>query len=296
MSRIPNDHKWLPKEITDLIRQFVDKRKHPCLFLLTTFVSLDTLFKLMSIIWNNHYSKLDVILTTPGWLGDAAYKIAKFLRDSCDELNIFVPCRAKSAWTFITLSADNICLWWLGELWPLDVQLKEIDENWKIVHKSALEEFKTLEQIKSHTIHTLNEANMLISWSTNLNLKDVIHLSNEFTGQTSWKLYDKVDTKRLGTYSRQLEVWKLYWYKILVVFWKKTPNEADSIVQRLVYWYPTHWFVVDDIECKSMWLNIVDAGNVENEMINLNPVLLQFEMDFEKKNADVDFIELFNYN
>ena len=286
----------VPKQIEDVVKNFVEKRKNPCLFLLTTLVSVDTLYKLMDILWDSYFSVLDVVLTTPWWLWEAAFKVAKLFRNHCEELNIFVPARAKSAGTFITLAADNICLWKLGELWPLDVQLQEVDEFWRILNKSALEEFKALEYIKKHTINTLNETNVLINDATRLNIKDIVHLANEFTWHTSWKLYEKVDIRKLWLYSRELEVWKLYGYKILMDYWKTAPQQADEIVQRLVYWYPSHWFVIDDAECRNLWLKIIEPGDVTIEMNLLNPLLLQFEIVLEKKGLNIDFIKLFDYN
>lgn len=259
-----------PKEISNKIELFVSKRRNPCLNICSSFISKETFYSIKNELKNAHFKKLDVILTTPWWLWDAAYLIAKLLRISCDELNIFVPYRAKSAWTFIALAANNICLWISWELWPLDVQLMEIDENWQITQKSALEEFKTLENIKKHTIQTLNETNLLISNATKLNIKDIIQLSNNFTWNTSWKLYEKVDIKKLWWYSRALEEWRQYWIKILMMFWGKSFDDAQKIIWTLVQWYSSHWFVIDDLEWKSLWLPIIDGNEVIDEMDSLN--------------------------
>lgn len=290
----------MPKEIDNAIKNFVSKRKNPCLNLCSSPISKNTFYNVRNKLKNSHFEKLDVILTTPWWQWDAAYMIAKLLRMSCGELNIFVPYRAKSAWTFIALAANNIYLWKAWELWPLDVQITEIDDNWRITHKSALEEFKALENIKKHTIQTLDETNMLISNATKLNLKDIIQLSNDFTWNTSWKLYEKVDIKKLWLYARALDEWRQYWIRILVRFWGKKEDEAQKIISWLVQWYPSHWFVIDDLEWKFLWLPIMDWNEVEEEMDFLNFCFRNFLniliQQAQQTQQIFDFCELYEYN
>lgn len=289
----------IPKDIVDVIKNFVSKRQNPCLNLCSSHISKNTFYNIRNKLKDSHFKKLDVILTTPWWQWDAAYMIAKLLRMSCNELNIFVPYRAKSAWTFITLAANNICLWKAWELWPLDVQLIEIDENWQRNQKSALEEFKALENIKKHTIQTLDETNILISNATKLNIKDIIQLSNDFTWNTSWKLYERVDIKKLWLYSRALEEWRQYWTKILVKFWGKWIEEAKNIIWILVQWYPSHWFVIDDLEWRDLWLPIIDGDEVNEEMNALNFYFRNFLSILMQQSQNwliFDFCELYEYN
>ena len=290
----------IPKEIDNAIKDFVSKRKNPCLNLCSSHISKNTFYNVRNKLKDFHPKKLDVILTTPWWQWDAAYMIAKLLRMSCDELNIFVPYRAKSAWTFIALAANNICLWKAWELWPLDVQITEIDDNWRMTHKSALEEFKALENIKKHTIQTLDETNMLISNATKLNIKDIIQLSNDFTWNTSWKLYEKVDIKKLWLYARALDEWRQYWIRILARFWGKREDEAQKIISWLVQWYPSHWFVIDDLEWKFLWLPIIDWNEVEEEMDFLNFCFRNFLniliQQTQQTQQIFDFCELYEYN
>lgn len=266
----------IPQELIALVESFAQKRKLPCLFLLSTFISHDTVLNVREQLKNTVVDELDVILATPWWQWNPAYWIAKTLRSCCKKLNIFVPYIAKSAWTFIVLSADSICLWPLWELWPLDVQLKEVGDDWKIIQKSALEEFKALEQIKKQNILTLDDTNTLLSGATKLNLKDIIHLSSEFTWETSGRLYDHVDLKKLWNYSRELEVGRWYAIKILSEFGGMDVQMANEIVYKLVYWYPSHSFIIDDVEAKTLRLPIVDNENVKDDLLKLNQFLYGF--------------------
>ena len=292
----------IPDAIKWVVNDFISKRRHCCLFLFTLNVSDITMYLILKELNNIVYDELDVILTTPWGSWASAYKIAKILRKHCNKLNIYIPYKAKSAGTFITLAANSICLWTLWEIWPLDVQLQEQDENWRIVWKSALEEFKALEQIRNHAIQTFDGSNALLDKATSLKLKDIIHLSNEFTGQTSWKLYDKVDIKKLWYYSRMLEEWRMYGIAILSEFWGIPIDIARKTVQALVHNYPSHWFFIDDIEAKKLALNIIDPEDVNWEMDLLNIMLSDFwnsciQHNQQQQNQQIiDICKVFSYN
>lgn len=289
----------LSENLTKAIKSILEKRKNPCLFLLCE-ISENSVSLIKNKIGNQYFDEFDVMLTTQWWWINEAYKIAKILRNSTKKLNFIVPYMAKSAWTLISLSADEICLWKLWELWPLDVQVLERDDNWQPVFKSALEEFMALEQVKSHTINTLDSFNTIISNKTKLNIKDIINLSSIFTWQTSWKLYEKVDLKKLWNYSRALEMGKQYWIKILTQFINKDINTANNIVQNLVYWYPSHSFIIDDLEWIALWLPIKDCREFQIEMDKLYDELKIFmdKVSDMKRNNNLifDICELYRYS
>lgn len=49
-----------------------------------------------------------------------AYRIAKLIREYCEEFNILIPFRAHSAGTLLALGANNLVMNKLGELNPVD--------------------------------------------------------------------------------------------------------------------------------------------------------------------------------
>lgn len=289
----------LPKNLDKTIKTFVEKRKIPCLFLLCE-ISDNSVSLIKNKIQNSSFDELDVMLTTLWWWINEAYKIAKILRMSTKKLNFIVPFMAKSAWTLISLSADEIYLWKFWELWPLDVQMSETDDNWQLCFKSALEEFMALEQVKSHTINTLDSFNTIITNKTKLNIKDVINLSSIFTWQTSWKLYEKVELKKLWNYSRALELGRQYWYKILTQLMKKNQQESSKLLQNLVYWYSSHWFIIDDLEWMALWLPIKDFWSFQEDMNILYDELKIFMNTVVQNKLNniftIDFCELYEYS
>ncbi len=66
---------------------------------------------------------LDLILETPGGLGEVAEDIVKLIRDKYEDFAVIVPGWAKSAGTIITMAADEILMEPASALGPVDAQL-----------------------------------------------------------------------------------------------------------------------------------------------------------------------------
>lgn len=65
---------------------------------------------------------LDLMLNSPGGIGESAEKIVEMCRAHCSEFRVIVPNFAKSAATMIALGADVILMGYLSELGPTDPQ------------------------------------------------------------------------------------------------------------------------------------------------------------------------------
>lgn len=62
---------------------------------------------------------LEILVQSPGGHAHVAYRLAKFFRGHCRELNILVPMMAKSAATLFCLNADNIYMGEIRGAWPV---------------------------------------------------------------------------------------------------------------------------------------------------------------------------------
>ena len=66
--------------------------------------------------------KLSIMIDSPGGDIEVAYRIVKVLRQFAEDVEVLVPNWAKSAATFVCLSANSIHMGPNGELGPLDPQ------------------------------------------------------------------------------------------------------------------------------------------------------------------------------
>ena len=72
---------------------------------------------------------LDVLLHSPGGSPSAAESIVKLLRSRFDPIRFIVPHTAKSAATMLALSGNEILLGEIGELGPIDPQLRIFNDQ-----------------------------------------------------------------------------------------------------------------------------------------------------------------------
>jgi hypothetical protein len=133
---------------------------------------------------------LDVILETPGGVGEVAEDIVKTFRKKYQTVNFIIPGCAKSAGTIMALSGDDILMGPMSCLGPIDAQIQWRNQ---IVSADAL--IKGFEKIKDQAKAGLNRAYIpilsnispgeIIQWQ---NAKDFAHdLITEWLVQYKWK-------------------------------------------------------------------------------------------------------------
>jgi hypothetical protein len=117
--------------------------------------------------------RLDLILETPGGLGDVAEDIVKLLRHRFSELNIIVPGSAKSAGTIIAMAGDEILMEQVSSLGPIDAQISYQGKQF-----SADAFIQGLEDIKAEvdTKKALNQA--FIPILQNISPGEIRHAEN----------------------------------------------------------------------------------------------------------------------
>ena len=91
---------------------------------------------------------LDVLIQSPGGSPTAAESIVKFLRSRFDPIRFIVPHTAKSAATMLALSGDEILLGEVGELGPIDPQLRMLNDQRVVTVPAgaAIDQFKALHE------------------------------------------------------------------------------------------------------------------------------------------------------
>ncbi len=273
-------------EVTDAAKTIQDHRKNPMLILDLKEVRKSDLLNMHKLLHGKKFNTLDVVLQTPGGDIDAAFLYAKLLKGCCTNLNIIIPLYAKSAGTLICLIADKILMTELSELGPLDTQIRESQDGDSPEYNSALNGFKALEQIQQHNISTLDLVTKLILGRYEMKMSEAIHLSSEFSGQTSGNLYKHLNPTKIGEYARALEIGEYYGKMILTRYRNWNERDAANIINLLVYKYPSHGFAIDCQELQKLGL---PAEFVESEtaskLFTLREKLLQ------SKKTSIELIE-----
>jgi hypothetical protein len=210
-----------------------------------------------------------LVLCTYGGDADAAFIVARYLKRFYKHFTLFVFGFCKSAGTLIALGADAIVMSHRSELGPLDVQLLKADEL--IFRSSGLDVQEALTSLseqafsdfQKHFVELIRRGGGAITTKTAAEIASTLSvgLFAPITGQ--------IDPLKLGEAQRALNISSQYGRRL---------NQDANRVKRLVSAYPSHTFVIDYEEAKTVFGNVREPSDVELEM---ERVLQAFEEELE---------------
>lgn len=209
---------------------------------------------------------LTVLVDSPGGDADAAFHLVRTLRQHAKSLEVIVTNWAKSGATLVCLGADKILMGKDAELGPLDAQLR--DPSGSAIPLSALNAFKSLEYLQRYTLDTLNLAIILMLKKSRMDIPYAIQQSLPFVSCIATPLYQQVEPKELGEARRHLSVAEEYGDRIMSRYgYSGVPKQKiREIVNKLVWEYPSHSFVIDALEAKQLGLNIEALDDERNDL------------------------------
>lgn len=219
-------------------------REHICLNEFEKFVSMREDF--------DGCETLELVLHSPGGHADMAYKLVKFFRRRCKNFNVIVPLVAKSAATLLCLGADTLFMGECAELGPLDVQIQDpIARGAEPI--SPLDEFKSMEFLRDYALEVSDFFTLLIIRQSGMSVKDAIEQSGAYITTMIRPLFEKIDPLEVGGHRRALAIGEEYAKRLL-----KLANNPEglSIVEKLVWKYPSHEFGIDIDEAMELKLPV----------------------------------------
>ena len=226
----------------------------------------DSFTKVVSALGNiGTQETLSLILNSDGGYIDDAFRIAKAIRASCNELEVIVPARAKSAATLIALAANRILFGQFGELGPLDPQV--LDLTGSAERRSPLEIVKGLEFLRNYYVETFD---VMVRFLLPRARMDVAHTMEHATGALSpiaGSLYNSVNYRELGEAVRNLAISQQYALETMRRWSPLDEEISDVIVENLVWEYPDHGFIIDVDEARNIGLSNVEPLGIELEAL-----------------------------
>lgn len=227
------------------------------------------LLKVQKSLEGKSFESMDVLLHSGGGDINTAYQIAEMLRNHSKEFRVIVPIYAKSAATLFTLAADEIIMGELAEPGPLDTQILERQKGSR-KYNSALNPFKSLEQLQSFSFETLDIAVKLFLSRAALTVDEAIGRAIEFAASVSTPLYSKLDIEKLGEYSRALAVGKEYGERLLKRYtkWKDDDEGRTNVLDKLVRGYPSHDYIIDYKEMQELGFEVRNPSEEGKPLID----------------------------
>jgi hypothetical protein len=193
-----------------------------------------------------------LILTTNGGQGSTAYQIARLFHKTYDQFFLYTPSYCKSAGTLIALGAHKLIMDVFSELGPLDVQLPSRDELWEqrsgLISRSA---FNSLTEASFEMYQQFMLAIKLGS-KNKVSFKLASEISTRLACQLMTPIYGQLNPDVIGSDFRDLNVAMEYGRRLA----KICNNPKPHAVRHLVRNYPSHDFIIDDDEARSLFIDV----------------------------------------
>jgi Serine dehydrogenase proteinase len=198
-----------------------------------------------------------LILCTFGGVADAAYILARFLKRRYQKFTLYIFGYCKSAGTIIALGADEIVMSRRGELGPLDVQLLKADEL--LFRSSGLEVAQAVRSLsdsafeifEKHFLQIIRRGGGAITTRTAAEIA-----SNLAVGLIA-PITDQIDPLRVGEVERSMNISFQYGIRLC--------GDVER-VNYLVRNYPSHSFVIDFEEARSLFGNVRQPTELEHSL------------------------------
>jgi hypothetical protein len=251
------------------------------IFIFSKSIYEDSVNDLMIKIKNNPNKRNNVslLLTTDGGSGNAAFRMARFLKKEYDKFIIFVFGRCKSSGTIVAIGANEIVMSDFGELGPIDVQLYKKDDlgresglNLKQCFKLVREEVPKVFEDCLSKIHSLDPNGEVIT------LKVMEDIAAHIAKNLLKPILVNIEPARLGEIDRETRVAIEYGERL-----NKTKKEA---ITKLASEYPSHGFVIDFQEASELFGQCVRKPNTEEE--KLEQYLQKYEFDRMRSQPDFE--------
>lgn len=262
-------------QIQQAIKQLHDSAPDRDYILISHEISMPLHGKLTEKIEaNKKNKKCTLFLTTSGGDPHGGYRVARCLRHHYEHLRLVVPSYCKSAGTLIAISANELAIGDRGELGPLDVQVKNPTELQK--NSSGLDIQEALQIVLNHSLEAFSSSLLAIR-GAGLSTKLAGELATKIAEGIAAPLYAQIDPSRLGELQRAM--------KIAHEYGKRLNDSSDNLkrggLEQLVTGYPSHGFVIDRKEARSIFKNVGLMSQEEEKISCLLGNILNFESDLE---------------
>lgn len=203
-----------------------------------------------------------VILTTTGGLANSAYKISRLFQQSYKSFIVYPPRYCKSAGTIIALGAHSLIMDEFSELGPLDVQILDKDEIGG--RKSGLLTRSAFESLSKEALDLFSNTMIGIkARSQNMvSFKLASEIAWKMTAEMMSPIFSQLNPEVIGSDFRDLSVAVQYGERLA----RNSKNAKALTVHKLVTDYPSHDFIIDKDEARSLFNRIDDPSK---EMYNL---------------------------
>lgn len=226
-------------------------------------------YNLLSNVCKKHKKNSDVclILITFGGDPDAGFRIARALQHYYNNITIMIPSACKSAGTLICTGANELLISDEGELGPLDIQMSKSTELFEST--SGLDLPQAFTALESKITESLKNTLIEMRMGGKLSTKIAAEIATNLVTGIYAPIYEQIDPLRVGEMQRATMI--AYRYGQMLA--DKGKNITLDGISKLLLTYPSHGFVIDRKEAKTIFKNVhrtCDDDQLILDKINCN--------------------------
>lgn len=199
------------------------------------------------------------LLTTPGGDAGFAFRIARAMTCRYEKFRLLVCGPCKSAGTLIAIGAGEIVMSDLGELGPLDVQIRKRDEL--LQRESGLDVIQSLDHLTGAAITAFRNTFIEVAANSGLSTRLCADIASNLVTQLYGNIYSQVDPIRLGSVVRANAIAMEYGQRL------GSKNLKPDALSRLVLGYPSHDYVIDREQAEELFLRVRSPTKGETALI-----------------------------
>ena len=201
-----------------------------------------------------------LVLSTPGGDPHAGFRIARALQHSYGQFDALIPRFCKSAGTLIVIGAKRLFLEDMSELGPLDVQVKKSDEV--IGRNSGLDILQAVNYLHLQAMTAFRGYLLELTRDAGLSTKVASDISSKLTTGLYEPVFAQLDPMKLAEMQRALEIAHAYGTRLN----EKSGNLRIGGLSSLVSGYPSHGFVIDRKEAKTLFIDVQRPSQLVSDL------------------------------
>lgn len=250
-----------PEELRGLVQPVADKRNADVLIYSGGLQSPSDDTVIEQCRGRRRRPNVLLVLTTMGGQAHAAYRIARCLRRHYAKVSILIAGYCKSAGTLLVLGADELVMNEYAELGPLDVQVPKADEY---EHGSGLTPAQALALLDGKVLSAFKSHFLELKFGLAMTTRTAAEFAARLASNAYSNVYAQIDPMRVAEMERALTIAKAYGERL----GKDSRNAKRDTLGKLIAGYPSHDFVIDRDEARSLFENVADPTSEEEGLVN----------------------------
>lgn len=207
-------------------------------------------------------SQVVLVLATPGGDPHAGFRIARALQHIYNGFEALIPRYCKSAGTLIAVGAKKLYLDDMSELGPLDIQVKKGDELFG--RSSGLDIFQAVNFLQAQAMSAFRSYLFELTGPAGLSTKVGSNIASSLACGLLEPIAAQIDPLKLAEMQRATDI--AFEYGKRLNDHEHSANLQPDGLAKLVSGYPSHGFVIDRKEARTVFLRVEKPDGLYGEI------------------------------